>query len=304
MPLGPGPDQVTINPGVREDDLDAFLTTHNLMMKTVTAGGFFSLGGMTAVDVHGATVQAPIFAETASAFTIIGADGQEMFIDPTSPKVEGCTPLQFARVSLGGLGIVAKITLDVLPRPWATTLQGGKDRFLLKDKQAFVAKFKELTQHDRIETFYTPYAASPNLPPLVPDMKNYLALWWDVVDPETQTPNSASAPATECALSNESKFGAPLLGGIAQYAEPLMRKLQYADNAFWPLPIPPGPAAIAAIALDEVEKQVEQAYAAHSEFDVCGLGGRSVFRDRAVQGGDDGKPLSPSFINARGAACF
>ena len=36
----------------------------------------FSLGGMTAVDVHGATVKAPIFAETASAFTILGADGE------------------------------------------------------------------------------------------------------------------------------------------------------------------------------------------------------------------------------------
>src|SRR5882724_3717199 len=31
MVLGPGPNQVTVNPGVREDDLDAFLTNHKLM---------------------------------------------------------------------------------------------------------------------------------------------------------------------------------------------------------------------------------------------------------------------------------
>ena len=68
--LGPGPNQVTVNSGVREDDVDAFLTQHNLMFQTVTAGGFFSLGGMTAVDVHGGTVEGPIFAETASSFTI------------------------------------------------------------------------------------------------------------------------------------------------------------------------------------------------------------------------------------------
>ena len=64
--LGPGARQVTVNTGVREDELDAFLTVHNLMLKTVTAGGFFSLGGMTAVDVHGGTMDAPIFAETVS----------------------------------------------------------------------------------------------------------------------------------------------------------------------------------------------------------------------------------------------
>lgn len=51
--LVPGENQVTVNAGVREDELDAFLTKNNFMLKTVTAGGFFSLGGMTAVDVHG-----------------------------------------------------------------------------------------------------------------------------------------------------------------------------------------------------------------------------------------------------------
>ena len=35
--LGPGPDQLTVNTGAREDELDAYLTVHNLMLKTVTA---------------------------------------------------------------------------------------------------------------------------------------------------------------------------------------------------------------------------------------------------------------------------
>jgi hypothetical protein len=42
--LTQGKNQVTVNTGVREDELDAFLIKHNLMLKTVTAGGFFSLG--------------------------------------------------------------------------------------------------------------------------------------------------------------------------------------------------------------------------------------------------------------------
>ena len=58
--LGPGQNQVSVNPGAREDDLDVFLTERNLMLDTVTAGGFFSIGGMTAVDVHGGTVAAAL----------------------------------------------------------------------------------------------------------------------------------------------------------------------------------------------------------------------------------------------------
>jgi FAD/FMN-containing dehydrogenase len=130
MVLGPGPNQVTVNPGAKEDDLDAFLTKNNLMLQTVTAGGFFSIGGMTAVDVHGGTVRAPIFADTASAFTILGADGNETIINEQSKDVDGNSLLAFARVSLGALGIVTRITLNVLARPYADTLQGGYDWYL------------------------------------------------------------------------------------------------------------------------------------------------------------------------------
>src|SRR5258708_4490796 len=144
MVLGPGKNQVTVNPGTREDDLDAFLTTHNLMLDTVTAGGFFSIGGMTAVDVHGGTVDAPIFAEAVSAFTILGADGKETIIDKRSKDGDGHSLLAFARVSLGALGVVTRITLDVLPRPWANTLQGGTQRYLLVTNPDFIAKYKEL----------------------------------------------------------------------------------------------------------------------------------------------------------------
>src|SRR6185295_7880450 len=125
--LGPGTNQVTVNAGVSEDELEAFLTQNHLMLKTVTAGGFFSIGGMTAVDVHGGTVNAPIFAETVSAFNILLADGTVTTIDAQSPKVGGWSPLQFARVSLGGLGIVTSVTIDVMDRPYATTLRGSTE---------------------------------------------------------------------------------------------------------------------------------------------------------------------------------
>jgi hypothetical protein len=85
------------------------------------------------------------------------------------------------------------MTLDVLPRPWANTLQGGKEKYRLLTKSDFVAKFKELftgpTRHTRLESFFTPYAAQ------FPPFGNFLVLWWDVIaNPNPPISNSAAEP--------------------------------------------------------------------------------------------------------------
>ncbi|RFD25136.1 FAD-linked oxidoreductase [Pseudomonas sp. GL93] len=219
--LGTTPNTVTVNTGVREDELDAFLTAHDLMLKTATAGGFFSLGGMTAVDVHGATIRAPIFAETASAFTLMGPDGQVRTIDAQTPAVDGWSPLQFARVSLGALGVVTSVTLDVLPRPWATTLNAGKEtKVVCADEPTFISRFKALlTDHDRVESFLNPYT------------DNFLILWWDVVaSPATQVPNLKTSVPNACALAGENVFGAPYLIPFEPIIEPPLIAAQYGNN--------------------------------------------------------------------------
>jgi FAD/FMN-containing dehydrogenase len=264
--LGPGKNQVTVNTGVREDELDAFLTQHNLMLKTVTAGGFFSLGGMTAVDVHGATLDAPIFAETVSAFNILLADGTVTTIDAESSAVAGWSPLQFARVSLGGLGVVTSITIDVLERPWATTLQGGTAQLGLADKPAFVERFKTLLgNHTRVETFFTPYATDW----VGWDAKNFLTLFWDVVkDPSPKTPNaSPNPPDNACILAGKQppEYGAPYLTGIAKYGAEFALQSQYFDFAI------AGAAEITAIATFKViEPEVATANKSHSELWLTG----------------------------------
>jgi FAD/FMN-containing dehydrogenase len=260
--LGPGKNQVTVNAGVREDELDAFLTEHNLMLKTVTAGGFFSLGGMTAVDVHGATQDAPIFAETVSAFNILLADGTVMTIDGKSSAVDGWSPLQFARVSLGGLGVVTSVTIDVLERPWKTTLQGGTERLGLANKSAFVEKFKTLlAKHTRVETFFTPYATGF----LWLGVKNFLALFWDVVtDPSPKIPNAPPDPPPDnaCVLASKQppEYGAPYLTGIAKWGADFALNSQYFDSAIT------GAAEITAYATFEViEPEVAAANKLYSD---------------------------------------
>ncbi|WP_181314499.1 D-arabinono-1,4-lactone oxidase [Phormidesmis priestleyi] len=270
MVMGPGPNQVTVKPGIREDALDAFLSKNNKMMKTVTAGGFFSIGGMTAVDVHGGTVDGPILAETASSFTIMNADGKEQTIDANSPSVNGWSPLQFARVSLGGLGIVTKIVLDVLPRPYATTLKGEVKNYLCEDKAAFISTFKKMltgpSKHDRMEVFYTPYAAAPNLPFPV-SLENFLVLSWDIVNnPAEKIPNESVTPQTACALAGSDEFGAPYVSGIKDFALPSVRASQYYPNAYDPFHTPPiPPSGFVKIAMDVIESQANTANQVHSD---------------------------------------
>lgn len=285
--LAPGKNQVTVNTGVREDELDAFLTQNNLMLQTVTAGGFFSVGGMTVVDVHGGTIAVPIFAETVSAFNILLADGTVMTIDAQSAAIDGWSPLQFARVSLGCLGIVTSVTIDVLPRPYATTLQGGSQRYGIKDKSAFVAQFQTLlASHTRLEIFFTPYATKyVDQFPLY--TKNFLALWWDVVnDPTSKTANSPPQPypKTACSLATQPRpeYGAPYLGEVVEgIAQDLATEAQFVSSpgntpsSFWKLLqasltknfalIGANPAIIAAIACDKIENQVRDANTSHLE---------------------------------------
>lgn len=210
MVLDAANNKLTVNTGVRESNVDAFLTKNNLMMRTVTAGGFFSLGGMTSVDVHGATFAAPIFSGTVSAFTILKADGTVETIDNATPqpdpRLPSWRPIQFARVNLGGLGIVTSVTLDVLPRPYANTLQGGITTFNASSKSKFISEFEALiAKHDRMETFYNPYADG-----LI--AKSYLAAWWNVVkNPADPVGNDPEPAGDTCKLAAKGDYGATLI---------------------------------------------------------------------------------------------
>src|SRR4029450_9352952 len=133
------------------------------MLKTVTAGGFFSLGGMTAIDVHGATLGETIFAETVSSFSIMGANGEVDVIGVDDDAI------RFARVSLGALGIVTSVTLNVAQRRYADTLQSGRRWRSLQSVDGFVAEFsRQIHAHDRLEVFFNPYT------------NEFDILWWDI----------------------------------------------------------------------------------------------------------------------------
>ncbi len=218
---------VTVNTGVREDYLDAFLSTQALILETVTAGGFFSIGGMTAVDVHGATVGAGIFSETVVRFTIMNAEGIVHTVDEETAAQHGWKAIQFARVSLGALGIVTAVTIKVKPRPYATTLSGELLESTLTSKADFIARFQEILTgeacYQRIESFFNPYDHT------------FLMLCWRLLDqPPEETPNKTSNDVpSACNYASQDSYGAPYESKIVEHiSDTLIYDLQFSKSTF------------------------------------------------------------------------
>ena len=108
--------------------------------------------------------------------------------------------------------------------------------------------------------------------------KNFLVLWWDVVDhPTPQTPNQSPNAPDACVLAgkNPPEYGAPYLAGLAQYGAEVAEQAQYSTS---PGNTPLGaledgiynPAIIAAVTFDVVEPEVSTANQSHSEMWLTG----------------------------------
>ena len=159
----------------------------------------------------------------------------------------------------------------------------------LGDKSAFVAKFEELVNaHARLEVFFTPYATADVGSPLY--TKNFLILWWDVVDrPTPQTPNQPPNVPDACVLAgkNPPEYGAPYLAGLAQYGADVAQQAQYSKS---PGNTPLGaledgiynPAIIAAVTFEVVEPEVSTANKSHSEMWLTGAV-RVIFMSYYIQ---------------------
>ena len=80
-------------------------------------------------------------------------------------------------------------------------------------------------------------------------------------NPNPPIPNSAvePKPKTACELSNENQFGAPLIGGVAKYALPVILDAQGTGDDLLARSI------IARAALGEIESQVKTANQAFSD---------------------------------------
>jgi len=105
------------------------------------------------------------------------------------------------------------MTLEVVSRPWATSVQSGRKRYSLPTEDVFVRKYRKLlSRHDRIESFYDPYSS------------RFLVLWWKLEgSPAERIPNPPANVPSSARFAKENSFGAPYEEGLL---EPLAEGLE------------------------------------------------------------------------------
>ncbi|WP_330959168.1 D-arabinono-1,4-lactone oxidase [Photobacterium sp. 53610] len=99
--------QVTVQAGMRFNDLNDFLRSQGLAVNMVTELGTFTIGGMLGSGTHGSTLEKPsnMLADYVTRMKIVDGQGQA--------RVLTGDLLDAARVNLGVLGVVVEVTLQL-----------------------------------------------------------------------------------------------------------------------------------------------------------------------------------------------
>jgi xylitol oxidase len=103
-----GADTVTVEAGIRYGELAAALHEHGAALANFASLPHISVGGAIATATHGSGSSNRSLAGAISALELIGADGSIQRLRRGDPDFDGTV------VSLGALGLVARVSLDVV----------------------------------------------------------------------------------------------------------------------------------------------------------------------------------------------
>jgi FAD-linked oxidoreductase len=102
---------ITVQAGIVLSDLNAQLELHQLSMPNLGDVTYQTLAGALSTSTHGTGLQRTGLAAQIRSFKIISASGELLFCDPQhNSEVFHC-----GRVSLGALGVITEVTLNVVP---------------------------------------------------------------------------------------------------------------------------------------------------------------------------------------------
>lgn len=104
-----GDKTVTVEAGILYGELGRTLHDHSLALPNFASLPHISVGGAIATATHGSGVRNPSLAAGVSALELVGADGV------VSRLRRGDAGFDGAVVSLGALGLVTRVSLDVIP---------------------------------------------------------------------------------------------------------------------------------------------------------------------------------------------
>jgi xylitol oxidase len=104
-----GETTVTVEAGIRYGELTRVLHDHGLAVANLASLPHISVGGAIATGTHGSGVKNQSLAAAVAALDLVCADGSIRSLRRGDDDLDG------AVVSLGTLGLVARVTLDVVP---------------------------------------------------------------------------------------------------------------------------------------------------------------------------------------------
>jgi xylitol oxidase len=99
---------VVVEAGIRYGELGRELARHGLALANYASLPHISVGGAIATATHGSGARNRSLASSVAALDLVCADGSLIHLDRTDDRFEG------AVVALGALGLVARVTLDVV----------------------------------------------------------------------------------------------------------------------------------------------------------------------------------------------
>ncbi len=135
---------VTVEGGITYSQLSPALHDHGLALRNLASLPHISVAGAVATATHGSGDRNGNLATAVAGLEIVTADGEILHLERGDPAFEG------AVVSLGALGIVTEITLDVMP-----TFDVRQDVYLDLPFATLVERFDELTASAYSVSFFT-----------------------------------------------------------------------------------------------------------------------------------------------------
>ena len=102
---------ITVQAGIVLSDLNAYLELHRLSMPNLGDVTYQTLAGAVSTSTHGTGLQRTGLAAQIRAFKLVTASGEILTCDPEqNTEIFHC-----GRVSLGALGVITEVTLNVVP---------------------------------------------------------------------------------------------------------------------------------------------------------------------------------------------
>ena len=102
---------ITVQAGIVLSDLNAYLESHQLSMPNLGDVTYQTLAGAVSTSTHGTGLQRTGLAAQIRAFKLVTASGEVLTCDP----VHNAEIFHCGRASLGALGVITEVTLNVVP---------------------------------------------------------------------------------------------------------------------------------------------------------------------------------------------